>query len=121
MHLLTAMGVVKPKNPMFGVGPITNMALDEIDNRMWNVNFNNWLEKKYRKTSAMGTDVGGYTMGEVERSMHRGLPADLIIKDMMRGIHQYFEFPETTKLAVGLGGGHMGFTIMLMHMMSAND
>ena len=32
-----------------------------------------------------------------------------------------FEFPKTNKMAVGLGGGHSGFTVCLMHMMNATD
>ena len=53
--------------------------------------------------------------------MHRGYPADKILLDMMREIHRYFEFPKSNKMAVGLGGGHSGFTVCLVHMMNAND
>src|SRR4030065_143128 len=53
--------------------------------------------------------------------MHRGYPADKFLTDMMREIHRYFEFPKSNKMAVGLGGGHSGFTVCLMHMMNATD
>ena len=53
--------------------------------------------------------------------MHRGYPADKILIDMMREIHRYFEFPKSNKMAVGLGGGHSGFTVCAVHMINAND
>lgn len=53
--------------------------------------------------------------------MHRGYPADKILTDMMRSIHRYFGFPKTNRMAVGLGGGHSGFTVCVQHLMNAND
>lgn len=53
--------------------------------------------------------------------MHRGYPADKILTDMMRSIHRYFEFPKQNLMAVGLGGGHSGFTVAVMHLMNPND
>ena len=52
--------------------------------------------------------------------MHRGYPADKVLLDMMNEIHRYFEFPENVKIAVGLGGGHSGFTVAALHLVSAN-
>ena len=53
--------------------------------------------------------------------MHRGYPADAILLDMMRAIHRYFGFPKANKMAVGLGGGHSGFTVCILHLMTAHD
>ena len=57
---------------------------------------------------------------EIGRSMHRGYPADAILLDMMHHIHRYFGFPEANPMAVGLGGGHSGFTVAIMHLMNPN-
>jgi lactate dehydrogenase-like 2-hydroxyacid dehydrogenase/phosphoserine aminotransferase len=40
---------------------------------------------------------------------------------MMAEIHGYFKFPKSNKLAVGLGGGHAGFTVAIAHLMDGND
>ena len=53
--------------------------------------------------------------------MHRGYPADKFLADMMREIHRYFGFPKTNRMAVGLGGGHSGFTVCALHLLTAND
>ena len=108
-------------NQFFGVGPITDMTSDEVDSRRMRVEFENWLEKTYRKLDDKGNDLGPFTAAEIGRSMHRGYPADAILLDMMGEIHGYFGFPKANKLAVGLGGGHSGFTVAIMHMMDAND
>lgn len=108
-------------NPFFGVGPITDLTTDEVDARLTRFTFEAWLERTYRKLDDKGRDVGAFTSGEIGRSMHRGYPADKILTDMMREIHRYFEFPKTNKMAVGLGGGHSGFTVCVLHMMNAND
>jgi hypothetical protein len=108
-------------NPFFGVGPITDMTSDEVDSRRMRIDFENWLEKTYRKLDDRGNDIGPFTVAEIGRSMHRGYPADAILLDMMREIHGYFGFPKSNKLAVGLGGGHSGFTVAIMHMMDANN
>ena len=108
-------------NQFFGVGPITDMTSDEVDSRRMRVDFENWLEKTYRKLDDKGHDLGPFTAAEIGRSMHRGYPADAILLDMMGEIHGYFGFPKTNRLAVGLGGGHSGFTVAIMHMMDAND
>ncbi len=108
-------------NQFFGVGPITDGALDEVDSRLLRFEFEHWLEKNYRKLDDKGRDLGPYTVAEVGRSMHRGYPADKFLIDMMREIHRYFEFPKQNKMAVGLGGGHSGFTVCALHLITAND
>ena len=108
-------------NPFFGVGPITDITTDEADSRKMRYDFERWLERTYRKYDDQGNDVGGFTAAEIGRSMHRGYPADAILLDMMREINRYFAFPKANKMAVGLGGGHSGFTVCAMHMMNAND
>lgn len=108
-------------NPFFGVGPITNMSADELERRALRFEFEAWLEANYRKVDDRGRDLGPFTLGELERSMHRGYPADKIVLDMMREIHRYFGFPRTNRMAVGLGGGHNGFTVALLHLMNAAD
>lgn len=108
-------------NPFFGVGPITDLTTDEVNARLLRVEFENWLEQNYRKLDDKGQDIGAFTSTEIGRSMHRGYPADKILVDMMREIHRYFGFPKTNKMAVGLGGGHSGFTVCVLHLMNAND
>lgn len=108
-------------NQFFGVGPITDLTTDEVDARRLRFEFDAWLEANYRKLDDKGNDVGPFTAAEIGRSMHRGYPADKILIDMMREIHRYFGFPKKNKMAVGLGGGHSGFTVCIMHMMNAND
>ena len=108
-------------NPFFGVGPITDITTDEADSRKMRYEFERWLEHTYRKYDDKGNDLGGFTAAEIGRSMHRGYPADAILRDMMREINRYFCFPKANKMAVGLGGGHSGFTVCAMHMMNAND
>ena len=108
-------------NQFFGVGPITDMTGDEAISRLMRFEFEAWLEKNYRKFDDKGNDIGAFTAAEIGRSMHRGYPADKILIDMMRQIHRYFEFPKANKIAVGLGGGHSGFTVCVMHMINAND
>ena len=111
----------RTSNPFFGVGPITDAAVDEVDSRLLRYEFEAWLETTYRKLDDRGRDVGPFTAGEIARSMHRGYPADQILLDMMRSIHRYFEFPELNRMAVGLGGGHSGFTVCLMHLVNPSD
>ena len=108
-------------NPFFGVGPITDGTLDDVDSRLMRFEFERWLEKNYRKFDDRGRDIGAFSAAEIGRSMHRGYPADKILLDMMREIHRYFEFPRTNKMVVGLGGGHSGFTASVLHLVSAND
>jgi phosphoserine aminotransferase len=108
-------------NAFFGVGPITNMTADERERRMLRFDFERWLEANYRKLDDRGADRGPFTAGEIERSMHRGYPADKIVLDMMRAIHRYFEFPASNRMAVGLGGGHNGFSVALLHLMNPLD
>lgn len=118
----TAAGAPKRTlNKFFGVGPITDITLDEADARKTRFEFERWLEATYRKFDDRGNDLGPFTASEIGRSMHRGYPADAILLDMMREINRYFEFPKANKMAVGLGGGHSGFTVCAMHMMNAND
>ena len=111
----------RTSNAFFGVGPITNMTADERERRMLRFDFERWLEANYRKLDDRGGDRGPFTAGEIERSMHRGYPADKIVLDMMRAIHRYFEFPARNRMAVGLGGGHNGFSVALLHLMNPND
>ncbi|MFO1122502.1 MAG: phosphoglycerate dehydrogenase, partial [Hyphomicrobiales bacterium] len=108
-------------NPFFGVGPITDGALDEADSRLNRFAFEHWLESNYRKLDDTGRDLGPFTAAEIGRSMHRGYPADKFLLDMMREIHRYFAFPATNKVAIGLGGGHSGFTVCAMHLLTVND
>jgi lactate dehydrogenase-like 2-hydroxyacid dehydrogenase len=105
-------------NPFFGVGPITNMATDEVVRNAWRFELEAWVEATYRKLDDRGRDVGPFTVGELECSMHRGYPADKIVLDMMRTIHGFFGFPKQNRMAVGLGGGHGGFTAALLHLMN---
>lgn len=109
-----------PSNPFFGVGPITDGTLDEVDARFRRLTFNRWVEATYRKLDDKGNDLGGFTTAELSRSMHRGYPADKVLIDMMRAIHRYFGFPKQNRLAVGLGGGHSGFTVCVQHLLNAN-
>ena len=105
-------------NPFFGVGPITNMTVDEVDRRLTRFEFETWLENNYQKLDDRGQKIGPVTTGELDRCMHRGYPADKVVQDMMREIHRYFEFPKQNKMAIGLGGGHSGFTVSVLHLMN---
>ena len=111
----------RTSNQFFGVGPITDVTLDEADSRLLYAEFERWLEKTYRKLDDKGRDIGGFTAAELGRSMHRGYPADKILLDMMREIHRYFEIPKSNKVAVGLGGGHSGFTVWIIRSRAAAD
>lgn len=111
----------RTQNPFFGVGPITDMARDEAESRMLRFAFDHWLEENYPKLDDTGRDIGCFTAAEIGRSMHRGYPADKFLLDMMREIHRYFEFPKSNRLAVGLGGGHSGFTVCALHFLTVND
>src|SRR6202035_4381497 len=111
----------RTSNQFFGVGPITNMTADEVERRALRYEFEAWLEANYRKVDDRGRDLGPFTLGEIERSMHRGYPADKIVLDMVREIHGYFGFPKENRMAVGLGGGHNGFTVALLHLMHPGD
>ena len=108
-------------NQFFGVGPITDMTGDEVESRRMRFEFDAWLEENYRKLDDKNNDVGPFTTAEIGRSMHRGYPADKVLHDMMREIHRYFGFAKKNKMAVGLGGGHSGFTVCVLHMINAND
>lgn len=111
----------KPSNPFFGVGPISDVTRDEVDSRLRRFEFDRWIENNYRKFDDTGKDLGAFTTAELSRSMHRGYPADKILLDMMRAIHRYFEFPKANRIAVGLGGGHSGYTVCVQHLLNAND
>lgn len=111
----------RTSNPFFGVGPISDGTSDEVERRRLRFEFESWLERRYRKLDDTGRDIGGFTAAELARSMHRGHPADEIVRDMMREIHRYFEFPKTNKMAVGLGGGHSGFTVYILHLLNTSD
>lgn len=111
----------RTRNPFFGVGPITDGAEDEAESRRLRFEFEHWLEANYRKLDDRGNDLGPFTAAEIGRSMHRGYPADKFLLDMMREIHRYFEFPKANKMAVGLGGGHSGFTACALHLITTND
>ncbi|MFZ1726370.1 MAG: NAD(P)-dependent oxidoreductase, partial [Albidovulum sp.] len=111
----------RTRNPFFGVGPITDGVKDEADSRFLRFEFEHWLETNYRKLDDKGRDLGPFTTAEIGRSMHRGYPADKFLADMMREIHRYFEFPASNKMAVGLGGGHSGFTACALHLITTND
>ncbi len=111
----------RTSNPFFGVGPITDVAADEVEARRGRFAFEHWLERNYRKLDDKGRDIGSFSAAEVGRSMHRGYPADKIIVDMMREIHRYFEFPMSNHMAVGLGGGHSGFSVAMLHLITGGD
>jgi lactate dehydrogenase-like 2-hydroxyacid dehydrogenase/phosphoserine aminotransferase len=112
---------VRTSNPFFGVGPITDAVADEVEARRLRIEFEHWLEDNYRKLDDKGRDLGPFTAAEIGRSMHRGYPADKFILDMMREIHRYFGFPKANRMAVGLGGGHSGFTVAMMHLIAGGD
>ncbi|MEH6456506.1 MAG: NAD(P)-dependent oxidoreductase [Cocleimonas sp.] len=107
-------------NPFFGVGPITDMTTDEYDARQLRYEFDAWVETNYPKLDDKGNVVGKFTTAELGRGMHRGYPADKVLVDMMREINRYFGFPKSNKMAVGLGGGHSGFTVCAQHLVNAN-
>ncbi len=111
----------RPQNQFWGVGPITDGAAGEVEARMIRFEFERWLETNYRKLDDTGRDIGCFTAAETGRSMHRGTPADKFLLDMMREIHRYFEFPKANKMAVGLGGGHSGFTAAALHLITTSD
>ena len=111
----------RTSNPFFGVGPITDGVLDEAEARLRRFEFEHWIESNYRKRDDRGADIAPFTTAEIGRSMHRGYPADKFLIDMMRDIHRYFGFPKSNRMAVGLGGGHSGFTVCAMHLLSADD
>lgn len=111
---------VRTKNPFFGVGPITDGICRPMEASQNRFEFERWIESRYRKKDDRGWDLGPFSAAELGRSMHRGEPADTILKDMMHTIHRYFGFPATNKMAVGLGGGHSGFTVAVSHLMNPN-
>lgn len=111
----------RTSNQFFGVGPITDMTANEIERRLLRFQFEAWLEANYRKHDDRGRDLGPITRGEMDRCMHRGYPADKVVLDMMREIHRYFCFPQKNPMAIGLGGGHNGFTVSILHLMNANE
>lgn len=111
----------RPSNPFFGVGPISDGTGDEVCRRQRRLAFDRWVTARYRKRDDRGRDIGGYSPTELARSMHRGEPADSILLDMLRSVHRYFGLPRQNRLAVGLGGGHTGFTVCLQHLLSAGD
>jgi lactate dehydrogenase-like 2-hydroxyacid dehydrogenase/phosphoserine aminotransferase len=108
-------------NPFYGVGPITDAVPDEAQARANRFAFEHWLEINYRRVTDTGADAGPFTVAEVSRSMHRGYPADKFILDMMRAIHGYFGFPKANRMAVGLGGGHSGFSVTALHLITASE
>lgn len=110
-----------PSSPYFGVGPISDGTSDEADRQARRAEFEAWVSATYRKRDSQGRDLGGYSVSELGRSMHRGEPADSVLRDMMRAIHAYFRLPACNGLAVGLGGGHSGFTVCVQHLMTLND
>lgn len=111
----------RTSNPFFGVGPITDGALNETDSKNIRRDFERWIGQTYRKFDDLGHDIGPFTVAELGRSMHRGYPADKVILDMMREIHRYFGFAKSNRMAVGLGGGHSGFTVCALHLITASD
>ena len=111
----------RTSNPFFGVGPITDMTRDEVDARLLYFEYQAWIEKTYPKLSDKGGVIGKSTGREFNRNIHRGFPAEVVLRDMVREIHRYFEFPKKNKMAVGIGGGHTGFTVCALHLLNAND
>ncbi len=120
--LLTQAGPPRrTSNQFFGVGPITDGVADEVEARLLRFEFEHWLEQNYRKRDETGRDLGPFSAAEMGRSMHRGYPADKVILDMMREIHRYFGYPKENRMAVGLGGGHSGFTVCALHLIAPAD
>ena len=111
----------RTSNQFFGVGPITDMTCDEVDARLLHFEYQAWIENTYPKLSDRGDVVGKSTGREFNRNIHRGFPAEVVLRDMVREIHRYFEFPKKNKMAVGIGGGHTGFTVCALHLLNAND
>ncbi len=111
----------RTQNQFFGVGPITDMTTDEVTARRLRKSFDRWLEDTYPKLDDQGNRIGSFTVAEMGRGMHRGYPADKVLADMMAEIHRYFGFHAETKIAVGLGGGHSGFTVAALHLVSGRD
>ena len=111
----------RTSNQFFGVGPITDMTRDDFDARMVNYEYQAWIETAYPKLSDTGQVIGKSTWRELNRSIHRGFPAEVVLRDTVREIHRYFEFPKKNKMAVGIGGGHTGFTVCALHLLNAND
>ncbi len=114
-------GFTPTGSPFFGVGPISDGCTDEVSARRLRFEFEHWVEQTFRKRGDDGCDLGPFTAAEFARSMHRGEPADSIVTLMLKEIHSYFEFPKCIKLAVGLGGGHSGFTAMALNLIDATD
>jgi lactate dehydrogenase-like 2-hydroxyacid dehydrogenase/phosphoserine aminotransferase len=114
-------GFTPTGSPFFGVGPISDGCADEVSARRLRFEFEHWVEKTFRKRGDDGSDLGPFTAAEFARSMHRGEPADSIVTLMLKEIHSYFGFPECIKLAVGLGGGHSGFTATALNLIDATD
>ena len=108
-------------NPFFGVGPITDVTLNEMDARLLRKEFEAWVESNYPKLDEQGNVVGNWTLAEINQGMHRGYPGEKVVEDMLRAIQEYFELPKTNRIAFGLGGGHTGFTVAAMHFMNPND
>lgn len=118
----TASGPPKgPDNPFWGVGPITDMIADEQEAAATREKFEAWLAASYRKKTDAGEDVGGFTSYELSRSMHRGYPGDAILCDLAHHIHRYFGFPTYNRMAIGVGGGHAGFTAAALHFINSRD
>jgi len=111
----------RTSNQFFGVGPITDMTCDEVDARLLHFEYQSWIENAYPKFNDKGEAIGKSTGREFNRSIHRGFPAEVVLRDMVREIHRYFEFPKKNKMAVGIGGGHTGFTVCALHLLNAND
>ena len=111
----------RTSSPFFGVGPITDGIANEVEAHENRASFERWIAATYRKRDDTGRDIGPFTAAELGRSTHRGYPADQVLADMLREISRYFGFPKANKIAVGLGGGHSGFTVAALHMLTAHD
>lgn len=110
-----------PSNPYFGVGPISDGAANAAEHQGARAEFEIWLGARYRRRDAEGRDLGPYSAADFARSMHRGEPADTVLRDMMRSVHRYFGLGAQNRLAVGLGGGHSGFTVCIQHLLAPRD
>ncbi len=111
----------RTSNQFWGVGPITDMTRDEVHARLLRFEYEAWIEENYPLLSDKGVAVGKSTFRELNRSIHHGFPAENVLRDMVREIHRYFEFPKKNKMVAGIGGGHTGFTVCAMHLLNAND
>lgn len=77
------------------------------------------LEQNYRNWTTRAA-TSAPSRSRIGRSMHRGAAGGKFLLDMMREI-PLLQFPKSNRLAVGLGGGHSGFTVCALHFLTVSD